>query len=72
MALSHEHWAEARQTIRTLLSAECPTLKDDEKLRAEALIPMNKVFMHLPAHIGDYTDFYSSLDHATNVGTMFR
>jgi fumarylacetoacetase len=28
--------------------------------------------MHLPASIGDYTDFYSSLDHATNVGTMFR
>ena len=28
--------------------------------------------MHLPATIGDYTDFYSSIDHATNVGTMFR
>ena len=28
--------------------------------------------MHLPAKIGDYTDFYSSREHATNVGTMFR
>lgn len=28
--------------------------------------------MHLPAHIGDYTDFYSSREHATNVGIMFR
>ena len=28
--------------------------------------------MHLPAVIGDYTDFYSSIDHARNVGTMFR
>ena len=28
--------------------------------------------MHLPASIGDYTDFYSSREHATNVGTMFR
>lgn len=28
--------------------------------------------MHLPAQIGDYTDFYSSIDHATNVGIMFR
>lgn len=28
--------------------------------------------MHLPAFIGDYTDFYSSIHHATNVGTMFR
>ena len=28
--------------------------------------------MHLPCHIGDYTDFYASRDNATNVGTMFR
>lgn len=28
--------------------------------------------MHLPAKIGDYTDFYSSREHATNVGIMFR
>lgn len=28
--------------------------------------------MHLPASIGDYTDFYASRQHATNVGTMFR
>ncbi|TRY62554.1 hypothetical protein TCAL_09027 [Tigriopus californicus] len=72
MALSHEHWKEARQTIQKLLSADCSTLKDDDKLRAEVFVPMSKVFMHLPAQIGDYTDFYSSLDHATNVGTMFR
>jgi len=37
-----------------------------------ALVLQNEVQMHLPAQIGDYTDFYSSLDHATNVGTMFR
>jgi fumarylacetoacetase len=33
---------------------------------------MNQVTMHLPARIGDYTDFYSSREHATNVGVMFR
>lgn len=33
---------------------------------------MTDVEMHLPAHIGDYTDFYSSKDHASNVGIMFR
>ena len=33
---------------------------------------MSSVNMHLPADIGDYTDFYSSIHHATNVGTMFR
>ena len=31
-----------------------------------------QVIMLLPANIGDYTDFYSSREHATNVGTMFR
>lgn len=36
------------------------------------LRPANEVVMHLPVHIGDYTDFYSSIEHATNVGKMFR
>ena len=37
-----------------------------------ALISMADVTMHLPVKIGDYTDFYSSIEHATNVGKMFR
>jgi fumarylacetoacetase len=40
--------------------------------RASFLKPLSKVNLLLPLHIGDYTDFYSSRDHATNVGTMFR
>lgn len=36
------------------------------------LIPVEEVQMYLPVEIGDYTDFYSSIEHATNVGTMFR
>lgn len=36
------------------------------------LRPSKEVVMHLPVHIGDYTDFYSSIEHATNVGKMFR
>lgn len=35
-------------------------------------VPQSEVEMHLPAAIGDYTDFYSSINHAKNVGTMFR
>lgn len=66
MGLSHRHWAEARATIRGLLTTE------KERLPSDALIPMEAVTLHLPAAIGDYTDFYSSIDHATNVGTMFR
>lgn len=72
MALTKEHWAEARASIASLLSAGNPTIRDDETLRSKALVPQDRVKMHLPASIGDYTDFYSSLDHATNVGTMFR
>ncbi|KAJ0399214.1 hypothetical protein P43SY_001880 [Pythium insidiosum] len=65
-------WATARATIQKLLSADVPTLRDNEELKKKALIPMQNVIMHLPAKIGDYTDFYSSREHATNVGIMFR
>ncbi|MDQ3180506.1 MAG: fumarylacetoacetase [Acidobacteriota bacterium] len=47
----------------------------DEKTRKNVernLIPMDEVEFHLPAHIGDYTDFYCSIFHAANVGAMFR
>jgi len=36
------------------------------------LVKQSDVAMRLPAHIGDYTDFYASIHHATNVGSMFR
>uniref|UniRef100_A0A8C6T631 Fumarylacetoacetase n=1 Tax=Neogobius melanostomus TaxID=47308 RepID=A0A8C6T631_9GOBI len=72
MSLGHEAWRETRRTLQTLLSASHSTLRDDCELRASAFIPQSAAIMHLPAHIGDYTDFYSSRDHATNVGTMFR
>jgi fumarylacetoacetase len=39
---------------------------------AEVLVPQSEAEMALPARIGDYTDFYASLFHATNVGTMLR
>jgi len=71
MALSRAHWTEARQTITHLLQSSCPTIRDSP-LKECALVPQASAHMHLPATIGDYTDFYSSLDHATNVGIMFR
>ncbi|XP_037796007.1 fumarylacetoacetase-like [Penaeus monodon] len=72
MGLGLAAWKEARATLQTLLSEENPTLKDDCALRAKAFVPQNAAQMHLPATIGDYTDFYSSIDHATNVGIMMR
>lgn len=72
MGLTRGHWHETRVTLQTLLARDHPTLRDNAGLRSAALVPRSSVSMHLPANIGDYTDFYSSLDHATNVGTMFR
>lgn len=72
MELGHEAWAEARTYISNLLSADEPALRDNEGLRERVIIPMNEVEMMLPVDIGDYTDFYSSEQHAFNVGTMFR
>ena len=39
---------------------------------AAGLVPQREAQMHLPVRVGDYTDFYSSIEHATNVGMMFR
>jgi len=72
MGLGRPAWAAVRRTIGDLLREDEATLRDDAKLRAEALIPVERVKMELPCEIGDYTDFYSSREHATNVGTMFR
>lgn len=73
MALGHEAWSAVRERLQDLLRADGdPALRDDADLRAEAVIPLAEVTMHLPAEVGDYTDFYSSRQHATNVGTMFR
>jgi len=72
MAMGPAAWREARQAITGLLRHDQPTLRDDPALRDAALHPMSAVEMVLPARIGDYTDFYSSREHATNVGTMIR
>ncbi|KAJ3280702.1 hypothetical protein HK104_000462 [Borealophlyctis nickersoniae] len=72
MSLGRPAWREARTTIQNLLSDAPGPLRDDAALRARALIPLSKLRYHLPAEIGDYTDFYASKEHATNVGTMFR
>lgn len=72
MALGRPAWREARQTLTRLLRLDEPTLRDDSGLRDAAFHPMASLEMLLPAAIGDYTDFYSSREHATNVGTMFR
>ncbi|WP_243456335.1 fumarylacetoacetase [Psychrobacter halodurans] len=67
-----DNWQKARATIQTLLSDADSTLRDDTELQKKALFKQADVTMHLPVHVPGFTDFYSSKEHATNVGTMFR
>jgi len=72
LALGRGVWGPVRRRIGELLHTDCPRLRDDQALRARALVPVARVALHLPAEIGDFTDFYSSREHAANVGRMFR
>ena len=72
MGLGRAAWREARDTLQKILAAEDNTLRDNTELRSRAFVNQNQATMHLPARIGDYTDFYSSKNHAYNVGVMFR
>ena len=72
MALPSSVWQMTRATISDLLKADNPALRDDADLRAQALVPMADVTMHLPIFVRSFTDFYASKEHATNVGSMFR
>ena len=60
MALGPEVWRQTRDEVRTLIEGGCEPL------------PLEEVTLHLPFEVADYVDFYASLDHATNVGKMFR
>jgi fumarylacetoacetase len=72
MALGRPAWRETRAALTRLLSAGEPTLRDNTALCERVLVPMADAVLLLPAEIGDYTDFYSSREHATNVGVMLR
>mmetsp|Transcript_47221 Transcript_47221/g.75837 ORF Transcript_47221/g.75837 Transcript_47221/m.75837 type:complete len:420 (-) Transcript_47221:12-1271(-) len=69
MALGSSVWKKTRAALQKFFTKPKPQVstKDDA-----FMFPVSEVTMHLPAAIGDYTDFYSSRPHATNVGTMFR
>ncbi len=70
-----DNWTTARKTIQTLLSSDCDSLRDlyeNADLQKKALFQQADVTLHLPVQVPGFTDFYSSKEHATNVGTMFR
>jgi fumarylacetoacetase len=72
MALGPKVWSRTRGRISELLRHDHPQLRDNKALRQRALVPLADAKLQLPMAVAGYTDFYSSKEHATNVGVMFR
>lgn len=66
-------WSQTRNRIISLLQEDGDSaLKNNQLLLNEVLFPLNQVTMLMPFEVKEYTDFYASREHATNVGIMFR
>jgi fumarylacetoacetase len=72
LALGKNKIAKVRTRVSQLLRADNETLRDNAAVREKILIPQAAVEMLLPVKVSNYTDFYSSEEHAFNVGSMFR
>jgi fumarylacetoacetase len=72
MALGRDAAKAVRAAVSDLLREDNPTLRDDAARRNVLLPLQSDLEMLLPCTIGDYTDFYASVHHATNIGSMFR
>ena len=72
MALGRPHWTALRQGVSQVLRAGGRPSRYDRERADRILVPAADAELLVPAEIGDYTDFYASVHHATNVGGMFR
>ena len=72
IADGRETWRAVRKRIVEIFDAENSILKSNDNHKDVVLFNLDDIEMQLPIQIGDYTDFYASREHATNVGTMFR
>jgi fumarylacetoacetase len=68
MALGPQAWSSLRRQLQSFLAAD----SERQDRIASMLVPMRDVEMQMPVQIGDYTDFYASIHHATRVGKLFR
>jgi fumarylacetoacetase len=71
IALGKVQTRKIRERVQHLLLAENEELRD-HSIRGKVMVNRKEAEMLLPVKIGDYTDFYSSIEHATNVGAIFR
>ena len=62
------HWSALRHQVSALLASDSAAYRADRRLGDRILVPIAEAELLLPAQIGDYTDFYASVHHATNVG----
>jgi fumarylacetoacetase len=72
MGLGREYWSALRAQVSAFLAADSPVYRADRGIGRRVLVPMEDAELFVPAQIGDYSDFYASLHHASNVGSMFR
>lgn len=72
ISLGREMMRDLRNRLSKLLDNKHPELASDVELRQRCVLPIKQVEVCMPIRIENYTDFYSSIEHATNVGTMFR
>ena len=72
IALGKPVWRQTRERVSELLRHDNGEFRDNEEAVRECLIKRSEVEMLMPVRIPNYTDFYSSIEHATNVGMMFR
>jgi fumarylacetoacetase len=72
MALGQPHWSPLRRELHSLLRADGASAAGNQEAGRKHLLAIGDAEFCLPAEIGDYTDFYASIYHATNVGSLFR
>src|SRR6478735_6590453 len=70
--IGREAWSAIRHGASLILQAGTEEGDEAKDVAADLLVPMQNAQLLLPCDIGDYTDFYASVHHATNVGSMFR
>lgn len=72
LALGKPAWREVRNRVSELLRNNNGEIRDHPEIMADCLLKRTEVHLLMPVKVGNYTDFYSSQEHATNVGAMFR
>jgi fumarylacetoacetase len=72
VATGPETWTAIRRQASAVLASDSPAYRANRRIGDHILVPMKEAELLVPAAVGDYSDFYASVHHASNVGSMFR